>query len=61
MDNETMIPEPSKIPCELCGHPVALPDERAVVESVSHEQDGDRPRVWHGSCFENFLDQNEET
>jgi hypothetical protein len=61
MDNDTMLSEPSEIPCELCGHPVILPDEGAVVEPIPHDQAGGRLRAWHGDCFEEFLDQNEET
>lgn len=48
--------------CHGCGRPVNLENKNTLVETTerlwSHNKDG---IVWHQDCFNNFLDEGEET
>jgi hypothetical protein len=48
--------------CHSCGYPVDLTRDDALVESAANAQNElDGETVWHQVCFDDFLDQGEET
>ncbi|WP_121989549.1 hypothetical protein [Nitrospira lenta] len=52
----------SHIPCAFCGEPANLHDADVIVEMHGPHAAPDHSKdIWHRSCFEDFLDQGEET
>lgn len=52
----------SPVPCAFCGEPADLRRTDVIVEA--HGQHTSHTRIneiWHRSCFDDFLDQGEET
>ncbi|WP_455371160.1 hypothetical protein [Petrachloros mirabilis] len=49
-------------PCMYCGQSVNLEHDNAVTESREQPSSRRNPvQVWHRGCFDDFLDQGEET
>jgi hypothetical protein len=60
--HETSMQRTANPKCHSCGHPVDLMRDDVLVESADiTRNDRDGEMVWHQVCFDDFLDQGEET
>ena len=50
------------VPCTSCGKPVQVPGSGAMIEPVDDvKARSTSERAWHRECFNNYLDEGEET
>jgi hypothetical protein len=63
-DNGRSKPSPihSQKPCASCGLPADLDSDHVIVEFKARRSFQDAiARVWHRGCYDEFLDQGEES
>jgi len=60
--HRTFVQTPPHLTCYGCGKPIDLEHEDTLVEVVDGRWSPDRNMIrWHQNCFDQYLDEGEET